>query len=47
MPAVVPKKSDFAEGQRLLDRSFPVDWQHAEADDIVLPEEFEPHSPRE
>ncbi|KAJ7705726.1 hypothetical protein B0H14DRAFT_3526262 [Mycena olivaceomarginata] len=45
-PSVVPTKADFDEGWRILDASFPVDWQHAPVAKIVLPEKFNPHAYR-
>jgi hypothetical protein len=42
-PPVVPTKADFDEGWRILDNSFPVDWQHACLSKIILPELFKPH----
>jgi hypothetical protein len=42
-PSVVPTKADFDEGWRILDSSFPVDWQHAPVTKIVLPEVSNPH----
>jgi hypothetical protein len=45
-PASVPSKADFDEGWRILDSSFPADWQHAPIGKITLPERFEPHSHR-
>jgi hypothetical protein len=41
-PRVVPAKSDFEDGWKILDKSFPLDWQHTPIGDIVLPERFEP-----
>ncbi|KAJ7824535.1 hypothetical protein B0H14DRAFT_3728435 [Mycena olivaceomarginata] len=45
-PSVVPSKADFEEGWRILNDSFPVDWQHASAPKLVLPERFDPHARR-
>jgi hypothetical protein len=45
-PSVVPDKADFEKGWRILDNSFPVDWQHAAVSKITLPEQFENHSIR-
>ncbi|KAJ7860700.1 hypothetical protein B0H14DRAFT_3445904 [Mycena olivaceomarginata] len=45
-PTVVPSKSDFEVGWRILDDSFPKDWQHASVSKLVLPERFDPHSSR-
>jgi hypothetical protein len=45
-PSVVPSKADFEEGWRILDDSFPADWQHAPVSKIVLPERFNPHARR-
>jgi hypothetical protein len=41
---VIPSKEDFEKGWRVLDNSFPVDWQHATVSKIVLPELFENHA---
>ncbi|KAJ7315703.1 hypothetical protein DFH08DRAFT_820274 [Mycena albidolilacea] len=45
-PPVVPTKADFDEGWRILENSFPADWQHAPVTKIVLPEEFNPNAYR-
>jgi hypothetical protein len=39
-PSVVPEKDDFEKGWRILDNSFPLDWQHAAVAKIPLPEQF-------
>ncbi|KAJ7800678.1 hypothetical protein B0H14DRAFT_3490379 [Mycena olivaceomarginata] len=43
-PASVPTKADFEKGWRILDSSFPVDWQHAAVSKLVLPEVFDNHA---
>ncbi|KAJ7838082.1 hypothetical protein B0H14DRAFT_3459694 [Mycena olivaceomarginata] len=45
-PRLCPPKRDFEEGWRILDDSFPADWQHAPVSKIVLPERFNPHARR-
>jgi hypothetical protein len=45
-PAVVPAKTDFEKGRRILDNSFPLDWQHAAVAKISLPEQFDNHTIR-
>jgi hypothetical protein len=42
-PSVVPSKADFDRGRKILDDSFPLDWQHQAVSQIVLPERFDPH----
>ncbi|KAJ7312951.1 hypothetical protein DFH08DRAFT_821781 [Mycena albidolilacea] len=42
-PTVIPSKVDFKEGWRILDNSFPVNWQYVAVSKIVLPEVFDPH----
>jgi hypothetical protein len=41
-PRVVPGNSDFEDGWKILDKLFPLDWQHTPIADIVLPERFKP-----
>jgi hypothetical protein len=43
---VVPSKADFKEGWKILDNSFPLDWQHAAVSKIELPERFNAHAYR-
>jgi hypothetical protein len=45
-PSVVPSKADFEEGWKILDNSFPLDWQHEAVSKIALPERFNPHAHR-
>ncbi|KAJ7810958.1 hypothetical protein B0H14DRAFT_3480176 [Mycena olivaceomarginata] len=44
--SVVPSKADFDEGWKILDNSFPLDWQHAAVSKIELPERFNAHAYR-
>ncbi|KAK6996415.1 hypothetical protein R3P38DRAFT_3222024 [Favolaschia claudopus] len=39
---IVPSASNFEEGQRLFEKSYPVDWRDMNISDIVLPEVYEP-----
>jgi hypothetical protein len=45
-PTIVPSKADFEKGWKILDNSYPLDWQHAAVSKIVLPERFDPHAHR-
>ncbi|KAJ7772522.1 hypothetical protein B0H14DRAFT_3590012 [Mycena olivaceomarginata] len=45
-PAVVPTSADFEEMDKVLARSFPVDWSEVSLGKLGLPEKFEPHSSR-
>ncbi|KAJ7358542.1 hypothetical protein DFH08DRAFT_953669 [Mycena albidolilacea] len=46
-PTSVPSESDFEEGNRILKRSYPEDWQHKVVAGIVLPEIFQPQTFRD
>ncbi|KAJ7864251.1 hypothetical protein B0H14DRAFT_3443598 [Mycena olivaceomarginata] len=46
-PTIVPSESDFEEGKRILNRSYPEDWQHKAVAGIVLPEVFQPQTSRD
>ncbi|KAJ7171770.1 hypothetical protein C8R43DRAFT_1120150 [Mycena crocata] len=44
-PKVVPSAKDFVIGQKLFERSFPVDWEYAQIATLKFPEIFDSGSP--
>ncbi|KAJ7147067.1 hypothetical protein C8R43DRAFT_1129853 [Mycena crocata] len=43
-PQVIPKAKDFAKGEKLFQRSFPINWELAKVAALKFPEEFVPTS---
>ncbi|KAJ7873403.1 hypothetical protein B0H13DRAFT_2349100 [Mycena leptocephala] len=43
----VPTPEDFADGKRMIESAFPVEWEKKLLPDITIPEKFDPLAPRD